>query len=922
MRSAVVLVGWRCPSKFTRVMIAPRDDRAQRIAKAKAAADSKTLTKGSIVESSRYFLLRDSLSLSELGLPPGVILMLKLGGECALFFAAIFALQYWALQRDNAERGNLRTECRLAAADGESLEGCGYGDLPISRTAPELRGLALLGYGACSEYTDSGGRFGKFVRVDSSSFCAAGGLDPRAIAYWFLDLLAVLILLWRLQRLERLVTQRADALLWTAADYTVMIKGLDQAVPATDAMAALSSDLAVIGFGAGAIDHLECGLLVKKEAAARAAVLEARQQLAAAAAKSVMAPHGAAASAADEEQSLMAARCSARELQLAALLREPQRTTGHAFVVLQLETDRNRLVKTIQAAGGELTAGGVALFPRAASKANGRGVAAMLAPEPSNICWENLEVSDEERHSRFRATLRNTLLLLIASGGLLVLIQWAKRTFTTDFAVGDALGKGEWASQLEADPSIAICLLAALTIAVVAARVRGTVQEWHAAEAHETRGESEAGLLWKLCGAFTTNNVLTPVAVSMVQSYLTSGDPVSQAMYERTGFITMAVVIMSVQRVTADLPRALQLLTLLGRHCRAPFCASENQVPALFEPPSMRIALQMAQLYWLIACALLCNHSMGYKPTGLATLAAATHSAAPLPLAPCLLPHPWLSDESPVSTPHACTPMSMCVLEDGPLAPFFYLLASGYCAWSYACTKVHISSAASDCLLPAAPLLVSSSATLLLVPLLVSSSSTRFRVSRSCAPSRSCCLQFGITFWYQLPPAIDVRLGAMLRRMIWLLLPLHLLVKLLVRLAAEPVAFAPFSFAYYAAAHVACACAMYLTGELTSSPFVSEASSPTFESSQQLEALDTDGIRYADVPLAKGYAIDAYRNPYRRVRDERWTPSGFFGAPAPPAGAAEGASETVDQNTAALSASLPMEDLPLSPFDSLAESGF
>lgn len=173
----------------------------------------------------------------------------------------------------------------------------------------------------------------------------------------------------------------------------------------------------------------------------------------------------------------MRARVTAREARLAALLREPQRTTGHAFVVLQLETDRNRLLQEIRAGGQG--AGGAALFPRAASAASGRGVVGMMAPEPSNVCWQNLEVTDDERRSRFRATLRNTLLLLLASGGLLVLIQWAKRTFTTDFAVGDALGKGEWASQFRADPSVAICLLAALLIAVVAAKVGKSSMPFH-----------------------------------------------------------------------------------------------------------------------------------------------------------------------------------------------------------------------------------------------------------------------------------------------------------------------------------------------------------------------------------------------------------------------------------------------------------
>ena len=62
--------------------------------------------------------------------------------------------------------------------------------------------------------------------------------------------------------------------------------------------------------------------------------------------------------------------------------------------------------------------------------------------------------------------------------------------------------------------------------------------------------------MWKLCGAFTTNNLLMPLAVSSVQSLLSRGGIVGQSFYERTGFILFAVVLMSIQRLTGDIPRS------------------------------------------------------------------------------------------------------------------------------------------------------------------------------------------------------------------------------------------------------------------------------------------------------------------------------------------------------------------------------
>jgi hypothetical protein len=189
-----------------------------------------------------------------------------------------------------------------------------------------------------------------------------------------------------------------------------------------------------------------------------------------------------------------------------------------------------------------------------------------------------------------------------------------------------------------------------------------------------------------------------------------------------------------------------------------------------------------------------------------------------------------------------------CALLYAPLAPFFYGVASLYCLFSFACTKV------------------------------------------------------GVVCWYKRPPAVNTRLGAVFRMLVLLLLPLHLLVKLCVRLAAEPLADAPYSVGYFAVGLLGLCAA--LPRMLTSSG--------TAYSYQEVEQLDTNGVRYDEVEKTQAYAIDVYVNPLRRVTKgvARKARTGFFGEP-PPASRAAAVSENVDQNTAVLASSLPMDDLPV-----------
>ena len=713
---------------------------------ARDKAESTTLTRGDKLRGLREIVLGDASSLGALGLPSGVIFFLQTLLESGLLFAVIFLI-FLPLMHDNEARNALRNECRAAISGDGSMPtgGCGYTGLPIASNPPAVKSLSMMSYGACEEYTkvgDDKGQldyYGLFVEVDEAPFCAAGGTAAYALIYWFADLLLLLAFVVRLGKLADDIEDQFDKGVWTTSDYAVELRGLDRGVSVDEVEAALYADLAALGLGPGKINHMELGVRVSSGGPA------------------ALPPADAAGS--------------------------PQLSTGHAFVVLQLEVDRNALLDL----RGKF-------FPSAARQAGGKGVTAGFAPAPSNVCWAALEMEEEERARRKAETFRGVLILLGVSAVALVLIQWAKRTFTTDFKVG-ALGEGLGAVGKElANPSVVICLLCAGTIAAVGCRVRGTITAMHEAEGHQTLDDAESGLLFKLGGAFVCNVVIMPVVVSCMQSLLSHGALLSQALYERTEFLVMATVIMSIQRVTGDIPRALQAVSLIKRHCVAP-CSASEKLKDLWTPPAMRIALQMAQLYWLHACAILY----------------------------------------------------------GPLAPFFYGLAAAYGLFSFACTR------------------------------------------------------FGVVFWYTRPPAITAKLSHHFRLMILLLLPPHLLIKLLVRIAAEPSAYWPVSCAYFLVGLGLC-WLVYRKSVIGGGGVFGQILGTEPAAYEQLNGLDTEGVRYDEVEAAKGYPIDSYVNPYRRRTTTR-TRNSYFGAEAPPSGGVQGSAETIDQNSAVLSSSLPLDSM-------------
>ena len=566
-------------------------DREVFLEKAVVLASKKTLIEGDVLKGFKA-MYSPTQRLEVLGLAPAVIFFLRCMLESCIAFALILVVQ-WPLHVDIVQRTEVRNECRSALAafpqqptpdpPPESLRRCGYAGHSIALDLKPIGSLSQYCYLGCEEFTveDWGGApwlanfEGTTVDTNEAEYCASGGINTLTLLYWYGDLVIVILYLMRMLHLESAVELEADKGQWTTADYAVMLRGLDRGVPLQVAALALMSDLMRLGFDENRVHHLEFGLLPKPP---DADALEGLSEL----------------------------------------------TSGQAFIVFQYETDRNRMLEQHK---GQLQ------FELAARQNKGNGVMAVAGPEPSNVLWENLHVLPKERRKRFWMTQRAIGCTLVVSSIMLVTIQFLKRTYTKDFAVGgteDAafLSTGYFMQLL--DRNVQIALVAALAIAVVAWKVRDTIRAFHSREGHETRGEFEAGLLAKLSGAFTCNNVIMPIVVSMAQCFISEQSPVGQNFYERTAFPTMAVVIMSIQRITADLPRALQLVSVFKRcktRCEKP--KDEADAVAHWDPPGMALSLQMAQFYWLFACALLY----------------------------------------------------------GPFGPFYYALAAIYAFWSFLCTK-------------------------------------------------------------------------------------------------------------------------------------------------------------------------------------------------------------------------------------------
>ena len=395
---SVDFVGAFSTQKGKQLDVAKRSSKLKRIVKITIAnGDSEYKRKGQAVHVKTFPLLEDQRQLSNYGCPVAVSLFLRFQTECAILFV-LMAIVAGPQLADNYNRSQARMDCRRSVALNESAwdavtarasanasypaeySRCGWNGLPIQRNLSTTAGYLAWSVGACQEFTTSAESFQpisaspdgtpKYVRTTAANYCQqeTGGL--LAASYWlqFVNVILFFGFLVRIRRFQRDAGVRFDRALWTAADYTVLLKGLDRHVPA-DARSAqirdralqtsrpedavgleghLYRDLAERGFTASDIVKIELGRECKRDVVALGSLKKLRvreQELTAQAQWRTQ--HGKPAMGVKMQAEWDKLQESKAEVlqELETARHAADYTTGHAFVTFYYERRRNDLVR-------------------------------------------------------------------------------------------------------------------------------------------------------------------------------------------------------------------------------------------------------------------------------------------------------------------------------------------------------------------------------------------------------------------------------------------------------------------------------------------------------------------------------------------------------------------------------------------------
>ena len=591
--------------------------------------------------------------LRDYGCPAAVNLYLRFLLECAAVFALMFAVSS-VTALDSAWRTAVRNGCRdeltaWASSPGNVSASCGYDGLPVRANVTEVPWYLAPALGVCEEYRSGSevvlpmpdprwvGTEGDMPTVETpgAKFCASASAVRLAGWCGLLNVWLFLAFLVRLRRLQRTTARDVDRALWTAADYAVMVRGLEREVRADDdemrgvdgLRSRLGADLERLGFPPDAVDHIEVGRqceddcrLLRRLRHLRVAQLELNSR------QKHRVETGQKESAADDaREQRLSEQVEELVTKLEQLRHEGHDTTGHAFVVFKTERTRNRFIRLFHRSRRErFLRAALCLGPpapprlEAASRDGGarRAVAVTAAPEPSDVCWENLGKGDGYVVLATSVTYSLTLLLVGVGVVSCVLLKasevefmqqiddrrWEMET-TGDGAEVESLLYSSLLSAGISTVIVVINLLLKLLINMMARR-----------EGHDTQTDFERSVFTKLALAYVLNTVVLPLVVGCIPYGLT------QAWYERGGTLQDALMLTLSNAIIPDVLKVVQPYALLLRYGLAPFVVSQHKLNQLHRPPKMLLGELYAATVKTVSLGLL--YGALYPPMYLLTAVA------------------------------------------------------------------------------------------------------------------------------------------------------------------------------------------------------------------------------------------------------------------------------------------------------------
>lgn len=469
-----------------------------------------------------------------------------------------------------------------------------------------------------------------FVATPDASYCVG---DGEVWVYWLgaLNFVVYMLFLFSIKRMMAHESKRADQERITTGDFAMLISRLprgmfDDHVGKADELkdavvklmqAPKPQGAGVAAFSAADIHHVELGRECKTEVKLikRMAALESKKAELGA---KFLSKHNQneelirtrssfdraeAAKLQDEAISEINNELKETMAELRTLQKSEDLYTGHAFVVFECESNRNKCVDVFRRTRLEWL-GNKLGYGDPPPKVLDCAVTAESAPEPSDVFWQNLEVPE------WRAWAGSFFTYFVSGcilAGGLVLQLWlkVKAQEVSDPEVAAALlaGGGELpdANTVELFRSYWSLLLSSLSSGVIVGLnviVQKVVQWLASYEGCPTRTEYQRAVFTKLTLVYVVNNVMIPFLVALLPV------GVNQGWYERGGAVNQAFITIVLNIVFTEGLKLFQYMALFNRYIRAPFVVSQQRKNELWQPPEMPLGEMYAATVKAVALTL------------------------------------------------------------------------------------------------------------------------------------------------------------------------------------------------------------------------------------------------------------------------------------------------------------------------------
>ena len=309
------------------------------------------------------------------------------------------------------------------------------------------------------------------------------------------------------------------------------------------------------------------------------------------------------------------------------LVDEPDRSTGHAFVVFHEELDRNKCYKHFNEAtkGGKF--GFVSVKDSLSSIAcasdqgtpNVNASAAELrsllwqgiemvcllpnrretlqvraAPEPDEVNWDALELDDLHEQKRVIFGRVLTLVIVAIGAGVLLfakIIQFAYR-------VNPQPGMSSFmVLAIEQSGRTGIAAGVSLVTLSFNVMIRAVTRALVAAEGQDTRTDEQRSIFSKLSVALLMNTVIVPLLVGI---FMSNGELADQTWYEPGGLLS-SVALLCVFNYATDMAQVFNAVPLYSRFILSRFVYSRAMLKEYWKPVPFLMGSQYARCLVMMA---------------------------------------------------------------------------------------------------------------------------------------------------------------------------------------------------------------------------------------------------------------------------------------------------------------------------------